>query len=125
MVINIIHYFICKDDEVDEDVVRRSRTYISEQQAEALTKAYDSCSRPSREMRDSLATDIDLDPRVIQVWFQNRRTKNRRDRTDSFHQDPAWNGSALDMAELPVGFPLPIVNEGWRLLIDILLYYSS
>ncbi|XP_041370955.1 LIM/homeobox protein Lhx3-like [Gigantopelta aegis] len=102
-----------EDEDQEVDMLRRSRTYISEQQADSLTKAFNSCSRPSREMRDSLAADIDLDARVIQIWFQNRRAKSRRDRTDSFHQDPVWTGSSVDMTELPVGFPLPIVNEAY------------
>ncbi|CAF4097055.1 unnamed protein product, partial [Adineta steineri] len=43
-----------------------------------LCKAYDSCSKPNKAQREQLVADTGLSLRVIQVWFQNRRSKERK-----------------------------------------------
>lgn len=50
---------------------------------EILKQAYNSSSKPPRHIREQLAADTNLDMRVVQVWFQNRRAKEKRLKKDS------------------------------------------
>ncbi|GBM59439.1 Homeobox protein ceh-14, partial [Araneus ventricosus] len=57
---------------------KRPRTTISTVQLEALKLAYQRSSKPSRHVREQLSAETGLDMRVVQVWFQNRRAKEKR-----------------------------------------------
>ena len=57
---------------------KRPRTTITAKQLETLRTAYNQSSKPSRHVREQLSQDTGLDMRVIQVWFQNRRAKDKR-----------------------------------------------
>lgn len=57
---------------------KRPRTTITAKQLETLRKAYNQSSKPSRHVREQLSQETGLDMRVIQVWFQNRRAKDKR-----------------------------------------------
>lgn len=57
----------------------KGRTTISPQQLEVLVEAYSREQKPSKQMREDLMSKTGLDMRVIQVWFQNRRSKEKRD----------------------------------------------
>ncbi|GAB0090991.1 Zinc finger protein 1 [Sergentomyia squamirostris] len=56
----------------------RVRTAISEEQQAILKEHYAINPRPSREEFRSIATRLMLDPRVVQVWFQNNRSRERK-----------------------------------------------
>jgi len=62
---------------------KRPRTTISAKQLETLKQAYQSSPKPARHIREQLATDTGLDMRVVQVWFQNRRAKEKRLKKDA------------------------------------------
>ncbi|XP_046547967.1 LIM/homeobox protein Lhx3-like [Haliotis rubra] len=82
---------ICSHDNNNKDAghgfrgmnERRSRTTLTARQTEVLNNSFRSCSKPSRQMREHLSTETDLDERVIQVWFQNKRAKSKRDPDNS------------------------------------------
>nr|XP_026693626.1 LIM/homeobox protein Lhx5 [Ciona intestinalis] len=57
---------------------RGPRTTIKAKQLETLKNAFLSTPKPTRHIREKLAQDTGLSMRVIQVWFQNRRSKERR-----------------------------------------------
>merc|ERR1712241_1638221 len=57
---------------------KRPRTTITARQMEVLKEAYKSSPKPARHVREQLAADTGLDMRVVQVWFQNRRAKEKR-----------------------------------------------
>ncbi|KAL4617448.1 LIM/homeobox protein Lhx5-like [Arapaima gigas] len=57
---------------------RGPRTTIKAKQLEMLKAVYASATKPSRHVREQLAQKTGLNMRVIQVWFQNRRSKDRR-----------------------------------------------
>ncbi|ESO01083.1 hypothetical protein HELRODRAFT_82362 [Helobdella robusta] len=57
---------------------RGPRTTIKAKQLETLKTAFASTPKPTRHIREQLAQDTGLNMRVIQVWFQNRRSKERR-----------------------------------------------
>jgi hypothetical protein len=61
---------------------RGPRTTIKAKQLEMLKAAFGMAPKPSRQAREKLAKETGLSMRVIQVWFQNRRSKERRMRQD-------------------------------------------
>ena len=56
---------------------RGPRTTIKSKQLDILKAAFKSNQKPTRNIREQLATETGLNMRVIQVWFQNRRSKVR------------------------------------------------
>ena len=67
------------DDEDGANGKRRGpRTTIKAKQLETLKSAFAATPKPSRHIREKLAQETGLNMRVIQVWFQNRRSKERR-----------------------------------------------
>lgn len=68
-------FFPSTSQEVElENVNKRPRTTINAKQLEALKKAYAEGAKPSRHVREQLSAETGLDMRVVQVWFQNRRS---------------------------------------------------
>nr|QRF78301.1 Lhx1/5a [Galathowenia sp. LG-2021] len=57
---------------------RGPRTTIKAKQLETLKSAFTATPKPTRHIREQLAKETGLSMRVIQVWFQNRRSKERR-----------------------------------------------
>ena len=62
---------------------KRPRTTITAKQLEILKSAYKNSSKPARHIREQLSKDTGLDMRVVQVWFQNRRAKEKRLKKDA------------------------------------------
>ena len=70
-----------KEDEKKEckDGKRRGpRTTIKAKQLEMLRTVFNQTPKPTRVVREQLAKDTQLPMRVIQVWFQNKRSKEKR-----------------------------------------------
>ncbi|VDM16093.1 unnamed protein product, partial [Wuchereria bancrofti] len=80
-------YEMAKSKETDIDSnTKRPRTTISAKSLETLKQAYQASSKPARHVREQLAADTGLDMRVVQVWFQNRRAKEKRLKKDAGRQ---------------------------------------
>ncbi|XP_035700652.1 LIM/homeobox protein Lhx3 isoform X2 [Folsomia candida] len=62
---------------------KRPRTTITAKQLETLKSAYNASPKPARHVREQLSQDTGLDMRVVQVWFQNRRAKEKRLKKDA------------------------------------------
>jgi len=65
-------------DDVNGNKRRGPRTTIKAKQLEILKSAFAATPKPTRHIREQLAAETGLNMRVIQVWFQNRRSKERR-----------------------------------------------
>eukprot|EP00095_Tigriopus_kingsejongensis_P003300 snap_masked-scaffold355_size198070-processed-gene-0.12 protein:Tk03300 transcript:snap_masked-scaffold355_size198070-processed-gene-0.12-mRNA-1 annotation:"lin-11 protein" len=57
---------------------RGPRTTIKAKQLEVLKNVFAQTPKPTRLMREQLAKETSLPMRVIQVWFQNKRSKEKR-----------------------------------------------
>ncbi|XP_076822528.1 LIM/homeobox protein Lhx3-like isoform X1 [Clavelina lepadiformis] len=66
-----------------ENGIKRPRTTITAKQLETLKLAYNASAKPPRHVREKLSSETGLDMRVVQVWFQNRRAKEKRMKKDS------------------------------------------
>ena len=56
----------------------RVRTVLSEQQLQTLRTVYASNPRPDALLKEHLVEITQLSPRVIRVWFQNKRCKDKK-----------------------------------------------
>ncbi|GMR31018.1 hypothetical protein PMAYCL1PPCAC_01213 [Pristionchus mayeri] len=74
--------YAAKEAEMDNPN-KRPRTTISAKSLETLKQAYQTSSKPARHVREQLAAETGLDMRVVQVWFQNRRAKEKRLKKDA------------------------------------------
>jgi zinc finger homeobox protein 2 len=73
-----------EDDDLESKVSTESerkvrvRTAISDEQQAVLKDFYAMNSRPNRDDFRNIAQRLMLDPRVVQVWFQNNRSRERK-----------------------------------------------
>ena len=59
-----------------KDKTTRMRTVLNEKQLLTLRTCYSANPRPDALMKEQLVEMTQLSPRVIRVWFQNKRKKN-------------------------------------------------
>ncbi|XP_061772793.1 zinc finger homeobox protein 3-like isoform X2 [Nerophis ophidion] len=57
---------------------KRQRTTITPEQLEILYQRYSLDSNPTRGVLEGIAQDVGLARRVVQVWFQNTRARERK-----------------------------------------------
>ncbi len=57
---------------------KRLRTTILPEQLDYLYQKYQMESNPSRKMLEQIASEVGLRKRVVQVWFQNTRARERK-----------------------------------------------
>ena len=107
-------WYVSGEKELPDASEKKSRTSLTDMQTKILTAAFRSCAKPSRQMREQLSAQTSLDQRVIQVWFQNKRAKCKRDNSDENNNASAEKEDGVSHVTPPGGFPLPIVNGGER-----------
>jgi hypothetical protein len=56
----------------------RIRTVLNEKQLHTLRTCYQANPRPDALMKEQLTEMTGLSPRVIRVWFQNKRCKDKK-----------------------------------------------
>lgn len=56
----------------------RVRTVLTEKQLGLLRSCYNMNSRPDALVKEQLVEMTNLSPRVIRVWFQNKRCKDKK-----------------------------------------------
>ena len=65
-------------DENGQPKDKRLRTTILPEQLDYLYQKYQLESNPSRKMLEQIAAEVGLRKRVVQVWFQNTRARERK-----------------------------------------------
>ncbi|XP_046387055.1 zinc finger protein 1-like [Ischnura elegans] len=79
----------------------RVRSLIADEQLSVLRSAYAANPRPRKEELLRIAAAIRFPVRVVQVWFQNNRARDRREgRTAAYHGGP--HSPAASMLMMPL-----------------------
>ncbi|QQP42053.1 LIM/homeobox protein Lhx3_ putative, partial [Caligus rogercresseyi] len=99
---------------------RGPRTTIKAPQLEVLQEVFGKNPKPNRSLRESLAKKTGLAMRVIQVWFQNKRSKEKR--LTSMRMMPSGTGPYGPM-HFPPYYAQGLLPSppGWNTLLNILL----
>ena len=72
------HINLSKKKDRDKDKPTRVRTVLNEKQLSTLKACYAANPRPDSVMKEQLVEITGLSPRVIRVWFQNKRCKDKK-----------------------------------------------
>ena len=79
------------------------RTVLSEQQLQTLRTVYASNPRPDALLKEQLVEITGLSPRVIRVWFQNKRCKDKKKAIQAeaarMHQQQAMQAGGTNVSE--------------------------
>ena len=68
----------CLEGQKDGGSALAKKVFATLDQRNALERSFQSNKLPSREARERLAKQINLTGRFVEIWFQNRRAKERR-----------------------------------------------
>uniref|UniRef100_A0A3B5JU85 Homeobox domain-containing protein n=1 Tax=Takifugu rubripes TaxID=31033 RepID=A0A3B5JU85_TAKRU len=60
------------------DGIRRPRTHLSCLQLSILQSCYETCAHPNAMECEAIGTELNLPLKVVQIWFQNTRAKEKR-----------------------------------------------
>ncbi|KAL8276148.1 hypothetical protein RQP46_011442 [Phenoliferia psychrophenolica] len=99
--------------------MKPKRKRISPEQLTALTGLFDRTDSPSFDLRESLGVRLGMSNREVQVWFQNRRAKMNRLKTQGndgvpLKASPAPHPNAFASSSYPPREEIPPVNPHQR-----------
>ncbi|XP_058481233.1 zinc finger homeobox protein 4 [Solea solea] len=76
---------------------RRPRTHLSCLQLSILQSCYETCAHPNAMECEAIGTELNLPLKVVQIWFQNTRAKEKRWRLQQEKLSPL-SGGKLDLS---------------------------
>ncbi|KAM8823844.1 uncharacterized protein zfhx2 isoform 2-T2 [Spinachia spinachia] len=76
---------------------RRPRTHLSCLQLSILQSCYETCAHPNAMECEAIGAELNLLLKVVQIWFQNTRAKEKRWRLQQEKLSPL-SGGKLDMS---------------------------
>ncbi|KAG7488727.1 hypothetical protein MATL_G00036540 [Megalops atlanticus] len=72
---------------------RRPRTHLTSLQLSILQSCYETCAHPNALECETVGTELGLPLKVVQIWFQNTRAKEKRWRLQQEKQSPSTTDS--------------------------------
>ncbi|KAI1888995.1 hypothetical protein AGOR_G00174500 [Albula goreensis] len=72
---------------------RRPRTHLTSLQLSILQSCYETCAHPNALECETVGTELGLPLKVVQIWFQNTRAKEKRWRLQQEKQFPGSTDS--------------------------------
>ncbi|KAF5351799.1 hypothetical protein D9756_007532 [Leucocoprinus leucothites] len=79
----------------EEPTIKKKRKRADANQLKVLNEVYARTAFPSTEERNALAKQLDMSPRSVQIWFQNKRQSmrqtNRQSTTASSHSQAPYS----------------------------------
>ncbi|KAJ8509066.1 hypothetical protein ONZ45_g8730 [Pleurotus djamor] len=89
----------------DEPMIKKKRKRADAAQLKVLNDVYSRTAFPSTEERLSLAKQLDMSPRSVQIWFQNKRQSMRQTNRQSstLHQSFSIAPGQDAVDEVPYG----------------------
>ncbi|XP_076017168.1 uncharacterized protein zfhx2 isoform X2 [Genypterus blacodes] len=76
---------------------RRPRTHLSCLQLSILQSCYETCAHPNAVECEAIGSELNLPLKVVQIWFQNTRAKEKRWRLQQEKMSPL-SGGKMDMS---------------------------
>ncbi|XP_034562317.1 zinc finger homeobox protein 3 isoform X2 [Notolabrus celidotus] len=76
---------------------RRPRTHLSCLQLSILQSCYETCAHPNAMECEAIGTELNLPLKVVQIWFQNTRAKEKRWRLQQEKISPL-SGGKVDLS---------------------------
>lgn len=71
------------ESEASTTPIGRSRTYFTPEQVEQLEQAYETNPYPDQAEKEQIAMRTGLNENKVQVWFSNRRARQRKNLTNN------------------------------------------
>ncbi len=104
-----------KDSQASGRKKKRHRT--TPEQLRTLEETYEREKMPNQELRERLAKKLGMTPRRVQIWFQNKRAKEKRSKPSPrsslqlhHHQPPSANPVHVNSSEFTQQPNAPLVN---------------
>ncbi|XP_048866105.1 zinc finger homeobox protein 4-like isoform X2 [Brienomyrus brachyistius] len=72
---------------------RRPRTHLTSLQVSIMQSCYETCPHPNALECETVGTELGLPLKVVQIWFQNTRAKEKRWRLQLQKQSPSTESS--------------------------------
>lgn len=94
---------------------KKKRHRTTPEQLRVLEETYEKEKMPNQELREKLAKKLGMTPRRVQIWFQNKRAKDKRLRQQQIFEARKVLHSVLPSSvtsvspavnEIPLNFPL-------------------